>query len=149
MGASFLLAAAALAAAACTLPSASATQVTISNVVPRRATDGAIMDAHDGKVLRSADGTYYWYAASYGNCTEPTGNTGCKGAAPGACGFQLNHNVSVFSSRDLVTWTDEGHALEMASSGLSGDILFCPKVLYNAATQTFVMYFNWIAGASE
>jgi hypothetical protein len=84
--ASALLAASAIAAAA--VSAATATQVTISNVVPRRSTDGAIMDAHDGNILYDApSGLYYWYAASYGNCTEPTGPSGCSDAGPGACEY--------------------------------------------------------------
>jgi hypothetical protein len=37
-----------------------------------------------------------------------------SGAAPGACGFELDHNVSVYSSRDLVTWEDRGVVLSVA-----------------------------------
>ncbi len=61
--------------------------VTISNVQPRRDTQGTILDAHDGKVLFK-DGVYYWYAASYGTCQEPAGSSGCSGAAFGSCGFR-------------------------------------------------------------
>jgi hypothetical protein len=59
----------------------------ISNANPRRDTSGQIVDAHDGKVLYQ-NGVYYWYAASYGNCREPAGDSGCSGAAFGACGFR-------------------------------------------------------------
>ncbi len=51
-------------------------QVTISNVIPRRDTDGNIMDAHDGNVFLH-DGLYYYYDASYGLCKEPPGPSGC------------------------------------------------------------------------
>lgn len=62
-------------AVAASLCATLAAPVTISNVVPRRDTDGAILDAHDSK-LNFRDGLYYWHAASYGNCTEPKGNSG-------------------------------------------------------------------------
>ena len=38
---------------------ASAAAAELSNVVPRTSTDGAIMDAHDGNVLR-INSTYFW-----------------------------------------------------------------------------------------
>jgi hypothetical protein len=52
---------------------AAAKQVTISNVIPRRDADGAILDAHDSK-LNFFEGLYYWHAASYGNCTVRRGS---------------------------------------------------------------------------
>ena len=44
----------------------SAATVNLSNVLPRRDSSGAIMDMHDGNVHVGSDGTYYWYAAGYG-----------------------------------------------------------------------------------
>jgi len=73
-------------------------QVNISNVVPRRDTSGAILDAHDSSVILQ-DGIYYWFAASYGNCTEPTGDSGCADLGVGNCGFQTNHVSNL-----LVIW---------------------------------------------
>ena len=76
------LSAALLAAASLAL----AKPVTISNVVPRRDADGAILDAHDSKIFLR-DGLYHWFAASYGNCTEPAGDSGCASVSVGACGL--------------------------------------------------------------
>ena len=100
---------------------ASAAAAELSNVVPRTSTDGAIMDAHDGNVLR-INSTYFWcvpdsrpraavlrrrlvpplptlpdarrrrYAAGYGLCVERTGPNGCSGGFTG-CGFLHNHTV--------------------------------------------------------
>jgi hypothetical protein len=126
---------------------ATAVNVTISNVIPRTDNTSQIMDAHDGKIIMK-DGLYWWYAASYGMCKEPAGNSGCSGAAPGACGFQFNHNVSLFSSPDLKNWDNWGPVFQMAQSGIDGSILFCPKVLFNAQTKLFVLWFNWILGSS-
>eukprot|EP00698_Gefionella_okellyi_P002081 TRINITY_DN11960_c0_g1_i1.p1 TRINITY_DN11960_c0_g1~~TRINITY_DN11960_c0_g1_i1.p1 ORF type:complete len:390 (-),score=94.49 TRINITY_DN11960_c0_g1_i1:847-1995(-) len=120
--------------------------VTISNVIPRRDTAGQIMDAHDGNIFLK-DGVYYYYAASYGDCQEPAGTSGCAGAAPGACGFRMDHNVSLFTSTDMHTWTSHGPVMQMAQSGITG-ILFCPKVLYNTATQLYVLWWNWIEGSN-
>ena len=59
-----------------------------------------------------------------------------------------DHNVSLFTSRDLATWVNHGPVFQMARSGIPNSILFCPKVLYNEATRLYVLWFNWIAGAS-
>jgi hypothetical protein len=118
--------------------------VTISNKLPRRDSSDQIMDMHDGKII-FIDGVYHWYAASYGNCQEPSGDSGCKGAAPGSCGFQVNHNVSLFTSTDLSVWQNQGHVLRMQDVAIPDAVLFCPKVVYNRVTGFFVMWFNWIA----
>ena len=119
-----------------------AMMVEISNVDPRRAASGEIMDAHDSKMLLK-DGIYHWFAASYSNCTEPTGNSGCA-AGPGQCGFLYNHNVSLFTSRDLVTWSDPVVDFSATELGVPGAIMYAPKVVYNAATSKFVLWFNWL-----
>jgi hypothetical protein len=93
-------------------------------VVPRRDTDGAILDAHDGKVLRGADGVYRWFAASYGNCTEPAGPTGCADIALGSCGFQANHNVTLYESTDLQTWRNRGQVFRMQDTGITDTVMF-------------------------
>lgn len=82
-------------------------KVTITNVIPRRDTDGNIMDAHDGSIFLYDD-LYYYFGASYGLCKEPPGPSGCSVWHPGGCGFQLNHNISLYTSVDLVEWKFEG-----------------------------------------
>lgn len=49
----------------------------------------------------SAPGTYYYYGASYGLCEEPLGSNGCANVSVGACGFRLDHNVSLYTSKDM------------------------------------------------
>eukprot|EP00456_Euglypha_rotunda_P024199 TRINITY_DN19874_c0_g1_i2.p1 TRINITY_DN19874_c0_g1~~TRINITY_DN19874_c0_g1_i2.p1 ORF type:complete len:130 (+),score=19.35 TRINITY_DN19874_c0_g1_i2:77-466(+) len=92
----------------------SAVQVTISNANPRLDVKGNIMDIHDGNTLLLSDG-YYYYGASYGLCQEPSGDSGCSGAALGSCGFQADHNVSLYTSTDLTTWYFQGHVFEMGT----------------------------------
>ena len=41
----------------------------ISNVVPRSAVDGQLMDVHDGTIDQWG-GSYYWIGMGYQNCTE-------------------------------------------------------------------------------
>jgi hypothetical protein len=112
-------------------------EVTISNVIPRRDTDGNILDAHDGSVFLY-DGLYYYYGPSYGLCTEPPGPSGCTTWHPGGCGFQLNHNVSLYTSPDLSVWTFRGHVFEMGSLKNQG-IMFCSRVLISPKTKKWVI----------
>ena len=130
-------------AAALLLGAAAARPVNISNVVPRRDTDGAVLDAHDSKVIFFG-GRYLWFAASYGNCTEPQGDSGCASVSVGACGFQTDHNVSLYSSADLVTWTNDGVVFGARNNLPPNSVLFAPKTVYNPKTQLFVMFFNYI-----
>ena len=121
--------------------------VNISNVLPRLDTTGAIMDMHDGNMVVK-DGTWYWYAAGYGGCREllnpdgTTAPTGCPGGGFRGCGFFNNHTVNLFTSTDLVTWTAHGNVLPEANR--VDAILFSPKVLYNAQTQTWVLWYNFV-----
>jgi beta-xylosidase len=117
-------------------------QVTISNVIPRRDTNGNIIDAHDGKVF-SYDGLYYFFGPSYGLCKEPAGDSGCTGWHSGSCGFQLNHNVSLYTSPDLSEWTYRGVVFQMSAAKNQG-ILFCPKVLFNPKTKKWVLWYNYL-----
>ena len=132
-----------LLALAALLGAAAAKPVTISNVVPRRDTDGAVLDAHDSKLLLH-NGLFYWWAASYGNCTEPAGNSGCADVSVGACGFQTDHNVTLYTSLDLATWTNAGVVFGASGNLPPNSVLFAPKTVYNPTTKLFVMYFNYI-----
>ncbi|CAF1594274.1 unnamed protein product, partial [Adineta ricciae] len=110
--------------------------VTISNVIPRRDTNESILDAHDGNVFLYA-GLYYYYGASYGLCKEPPGPSGCTVWHVGGCGFQLNHNVSLYTSPDLSVWTFRGYVFQMSSMKTPG-IMFGPRVLPNRKTNKWV-----------
>jgi len=117
-------------------------EVTLSNVVPRVDTNGNIIDAHDGNIVYY-DGLYYFFGPSYGLCKEPAGPSGCSVWHPGGCGFQLNHNVSLYTSPDLSQWTNQGSVFQMTSMPNQG-IMFCPKVLYNSKTNKWVLWFNFL-----
>ena len=114
------------------------TVVTISNVVERRDVNGVPMDAHDGKVVQWVPGgPYYWYGMEYGNVTE--GATGCEQTHKDAAGFRSDHNVSIWQSPDLVSWTlVRREAVSIADRPLG--IYFRPKVLYNRKTGNYVMW---------
>jgi hypothetical protein len=68
-------------------------RVTVDNAVPRRDTDGNILNSHDGSIVEH-DGTFYKYGTVQPDCV---GSALCK-AAPGHCGWGDN-NFSIFSSR--------------------------------------------------
>ena len=88
-------------------------------------TDGEIINAHGGGMLYYHK-TYYWF-----------GETRGKSASQG---------VSVYSSKDLYNWKNEGLALEhdadSSSDIATGSIIERPKVIYNETTKQFVMWFH-------
>lgn len=124
--------------------SCSAAISTVSNIVPRRATTGAIIDAHDGNVVEdpSTPGLFWYFAAGYGNCTEPRGLNGCSTWCDNCgCGFFYNHSVNAFSSTDFNTWTAHGNVLPLGGPR-PNSVLFSPKVLYNDRTREWVLWYN-------
>ena len=52
--------------------------------------------------------------------------------------------MTLYTSPDLVTWTNAGVAFSAAGLLPPQSVLFAPKTVYNAATQTWVMFFNYI-----
>ena len=90
--------------------------------------NGHHVNAHGGGVLKHGD-TYYWF----GEHKSATTSDALVG-------------VTCYSSKDLVNWTDEGVALQVSDERGSdierGCILERPKVVYNAKTKKFVMWFH-------
>jgi len=126
--------------AASLAPLSGAAQSVVSNTAPKvDAATGAILDIHDGNTLRIGD-TFYWFGASYQECTEPPGNGGCDGARVGSCGFNLNHTVSLATSTDLVSWSLVGVVLPVESR--PPGILFSPWVARSASTGLYVLWVN-------
>lgn len=102
--------------------------------VVRFDTRGNAVDAHDGEIS-VFNGTYYLYGTSY--------DCGFQWKVPGApfCGFK------VYTSTDLVHWADRGYLFDATSTwqtrcdgGTTG--CFRPHVVYNAATQKYVLWIN-------
>jgi len=93
-------------------------------------TDGVPINAHGGGFL-FRDGTYYWFGEF-------------KTEGPG--GNVANVGVSVYSSRDLYHWKNEGIALKVSddpsSDIVKGSVIERPKVLFNAKTGLYVMWFH-------
>lgn len=93
-------------------------------------TAGALINAHGGGLLRH-DGVYYWFGEH--KIEGTVGNTAQVG-------------IHVYSSPNLTDWTDRGIALAVsedpASDIAKGSIIERPKVIYNAHTRKFVMWFH-------
>ena len=91
---------------------------------------GVPINAHGGGIL-SQDGVYYWFG---------------EHKVEGDAGNYAQVGVHVYSSRDLVHWQDGGIALTVSEDPKSeiakGCIIERPKVIYNAKTKTFVMWFH-------
>ncbi len=106
-----------------------------------RDTDGRPINAHGGGILFH-EGVYYWYGEiKEGRTYLPKVNQTWGGTRVLAAG------VSVYSSRDLVTWKNEGVALAAVPENPDHDlspenVIERPKVIYNARTKKFVMWFH-------
>ncbi|NOU72738.1 family 43 glycosylhydrolase [Paenibacillus sp. LMG 31458] len=106
-------------------------QGNIANGVPWLDTDGNVMQAHGGGVIKSGD-TYYWF------------------------GEDKSHNsavfkaVSVYASKDLIHWEFRNQALTIASdtANLTDAKIERPKVLYNEKTNKYVMWGHWEVGSN-
>ncbi len=93
-------------------------------------TEGRMINAHGGGILYH-NNTYYWFGEVKGMGKD--GNIAMDG-------------VSCYSSKDLTHWKNEGLALKMIADTNSmlqpGCILERPKVIYNAKSKKFVMWFH-------
>ncbi len=92
--------------------------------VMRFDTAGDPLDAHDGAIMQFGN-RYYLYGTSYD------------------CGYQWTVNdrfcgFKVYSSPDLVHWTDRGHVAPARSC----QFCFRPHVTYNERTRKYVMWVN-------
>ena len=93
-------------------------------------TQGTPINAHGGGMLFD-QGVYYWFG---------------EFKVAGEVGNLAQVGVSCYSSKDLYHWTNEGIALPVSTDENSdiakGCILERPKVIYNARTKQFVMWFH-------
>ena len=63
---------------------------------------------------------------------------------PRAPRSRTDHNVSLYTSPDLVTWTNAGVVFGAQGNLPPNSVLFAPKTVFNPTTQLFVMFFNYI-----
>jgi hypothetical protein len=104
-------------------------------------TDGNPINAHGGGILLH-EGVYYWYGEiKAGNTWLPEVNRDWEGYRTDAGG------ISCYSSKDLYNWKNEGVALAPEFTDRSHDlhisrVIERPKVIYNEATEKFVMWMH-------
>lgn len=93
-------------------------------------TDGVPINAHGGGILFHL-ARYYWFG---------------EHKVGGKVGNSAQVGVHCYSSGDLYNWKDEGIALEVSSDPASeitkGCVIERPKVICNARTGKFVMWFH-------
>jgi beta-xylosidase len=91
---------------------------------------GVHINAHGGGILLH-NGVYYWFG---------------EHKIGGDAGNVAHVGVHVYSSTDLYNWKDEGIALSVSddpkSDIVKGSVIERPKVIYNAKTGRFVMWFH-------
>lgn len=92
-------------------------------------TTGTPIQAHGGGFLKVGD-TWYWVGE------DKTTNTGGSGTF---------YAVSMYASKDLVTWEHRNKIITTATDPLlaSDRIIERPKVIYNDKTQMYVMWAHW------
>ena len=118
-----LVVVAATATAAVYAAPAAAAPVTVTNGTQFRATNGGILHAHGGGVLKVGS-YYYWFGEN-----RNANNT-----------FRA---VSAYRSTDLVSWEYRGDVLTQSShSELNVANIERPKVIYNASTGRYVMWLH-------
>ncbi|MGL5016860.1 MAG: family 43 glycosylhydrolase, partial [Luteolibacter sp.] len=99
--------------------------------VPWPDTAGVHINAHGNNIIEH-NGRYYWYGSH-----KIAGKTESEKNEAG---------ISCYVSDDLLTWTQSGLVLSVTSEGqhpeiADAGILDRPKVIFNPATEKFVMYF--------
>lgn len=104
-------------------------------------TEGKPVNAHGGGVLVH-EGTYYWYGEiKEGKTYLPEVNRSWGGTRVDVTG------VSCYASEDLLEWKNLGNVLPAVADDPQhdlhgGKVLERPKVIYNAKTRKFVLWFH-------
>lgn len=107
--------------------------VKIRNDVPRLGTDGSIIDAHSGMILEH-NGTFFWYGERYGNTTGPDSTWAAQSAPV----------VGVYTSTDLVSWTDRGTIFSASSTPCASPpcTQWVPFVLWDEERELFIIWYG-------
>lgn len=140
-GALCLLATSTIACAFKEADSPSQTITTIKSGTVWKDSAGKPINAHGGGILHHA-GTYYWFGEiKNGKTYTPKCNASWGGTRIDVTG------VSCYSSGDLLHWENRGIALAAVPDDPEHDlhplkVLERPKVIFNAKTGKFVMWFH-------
>ncbi len=96
--------------------------ITIHNDIPKKTSNGKIIDAHDGRVIQF-NKLYYWYGTQYGNTN----------------GFTNANTYVCYSSPDLVTWKFERELMDNKPDG----VFYRPHVVFNKKNKKYILWYNW------
>jgi hypothetical protein len=128
--------------AACAPREAGGAPSFISNTDFRRTPQGDVVGAQDGNIVnaRLPDGRFVLVGMLYGDCPFAA----CANESLGACGFGAGV-VRAWASPDLSqsSWALLPGELLPAAQRPVG-IYFRPHVVYNAATQRYVLWLRWL-----
>jgi hypothetical protein len=106
---------------------ASAASVNIINAIQWATTSGTAIQAHGGGMIKVGS-NYYWF----GENRDDTGHF---------------LGVSCYRSSDLKSWT---YVRDVLTKTSAAELNYCwierPKVMYNASTNTYVMWMHWENG---
>ena len=124
--------------------------ITISNINPRLDTNGNIIDAHDGNIVKwnnnnNPNNEYFYYSMGYGLCQEPSGSNksnGCSAIQTNQCGFENNHSVNLYTSINLTIWEYHGNILPL--NNRPNGIYFSPSVVFNPNTNKYVLMAHYL-----
>jgi sucrose-6-phosphate hydrolase SacC (GH32 family) len=119
-----------------------------SNVDPAHDDSGALLNAHETQIVQwEPGGLWHMYAMKYALChAGPNGKNGQACAKNRTlCDFRQDHNVSVFTSKDLShgSWHWVADLLPSAAPPAA---YFRGKVLQNRLTELYVL---WIFGGEN
>jgi len=107
------------------------------------------MDIHDGNLLKWND-TFYWFGMGYQNCTLEKGllpPQNCPGIyhSFGRCGFRNDHQLNLYTSKDLENWKFVGDIFPKGQR--PEGIYYRPKIVFNEKTSKFILWINYLAPA--
>jgi len=90
--------------------------------------------------------TQDYHAMQYGLCEEPA-RYGCDSTSVN-CGFQLDHNISIWTSPDLSSgsWKYAGNSISVQDR--PAGVVFRPHLVYNPNTKLYVLIWNYNTGGS-
>lgn len=120
--------------------------VVLSNVELPKDTTGANILTGEASVMQHK-GTYYFYFNNWGDCPGVDccehGCWTCCFSGHDDCTFFFNHTIVAYKSKDLVSFEPMGVVFAPGEFSETNNVtVFRPQVLYNAATDKFVMWYK-------
>jgi hypothetical protein len=122
----------------------------LSNVVPRRDTTGAIVNAHAGGIYNFSS-TFYLIGEHYKNCPHAGENKTKDPLAFGDCEMcgHTGTSFALYTSDDLNAWTLNTTNVIPNPPGGTNANLYTPVFAYNAKHSYYVMLFQCTGGCTD